>query len=181
MCGRYSIVIEGDIAEIFPTDQAPVFLKQGNGAISCEQMRWGFKKWDGSGAIINARSETLQTKSMFAGLLKTGRCVVPASGYYEWKKVNRERIKHSIKARDADQLFMAGLYREGADGREFVIITKPPCEAVADIHNRMPVMLQEVQIEQWLSGKMVPDDLVKMDVDMVAKPCDNENIQMSLF
>jgi len=183
MCGRYSVLAADGLqaTEVYPTDHAPVILRQGCEAASFECLHWGFKKWDGQGVIINARSETLQTTRMFSGLLATRRCVVPACEYYEWKKIGREKVKYFITDREGQCFFMAGLYRDGEAGREFVIITKDAFGEVAGIHARMPVILREEQMEQWLNGKLSSDDLVKMDLDMTAQPCENENMQMSLF
>jgi len=210
MCGRYSVLTEDEIIEIrevirdvslriasdswesdsfdfaspntevFPTDHAPVITGQGHGEVSFENLRWGFKKWDGKGVIINARAETLKTKGMFSRLLTVGRCVVPAGEYYEWQKSGREQIKHFIKDNEGNLLFMAGLYQEASDGREFVIITKDAYGDVTDIHDRMPVILRANQIEDWLSGKLSPDDIVKMDFNVAVTPCENEMVQLSL-
>ena len=120
MCGRYSVLTEEEIIEIReifsdifspdandknviikgkkgvdevrPTDHSTVIISQGKGMVSFQDMRWGFKHWDGKGKpIINARVETLATKSMFAPLLTAGRCVVPTGHYYEWKTEGRNR------------------------------------------------------------------------------------------
>jgi putative SOS response-associated peptidase YedK len=167
--------------EVFPTNHAPVIISGGQGAVSFENLSWGFKKWDGKGVIINARAETIQTKNMFSHLLTAGRCVVPAGEYYEWKKSGRDKIKHFMKDKEGNLLFMAGLYRETADGREFVIITKDAYGDVTDVHDRMPVILRVDQIEAWLNGKLSPDDIIKMDFNVSVKPCENECIQLSLF
>jgi len=163
--------------ETFPTNKAPVILRQRDDTMSLEILQWGFKKWDGKGVVINARVETLQTKSMFAKLLAARRCVVPASEYYEWK--NPQKLKYHIKDKDDNLLFMAGLYQDGDKGREFVIITKDATEEVARVHNRMPVLLRADHIEQWLSGKLSPDDIAKTEFDMEVEACENE--QLSLF
>ena len=167
--------------EVFPTNNAPVILAGGQGVVSFDNLRWGFKKWDGKGVIINAGAETIQTKNMFSRLLTAGRCVVPAGEYYEWKKSGREKIKHFMKDKEGNLLFMAGLYRKTADGREFVIITKDAYGDVTDIHDRMPVILRANQIEDWLCGKLSPDEITKMDYNVSAVPFENECIQLSLF
>ena len=165
--------------EIRPTNHAPVIISQGQGAVSFQNLRWGFQKWDGKGVIINARGETLETKDIFAQLLKAGRCVVPAGEYYEWKQAGREKSKHLIKNCKGNLLFMAGLYRDTDKEREFVIITKDAWGDVADIHDRMPVILQADQIEAWLTGKLSPDDIVKVGFNGTVVPCDGMLVQMS--
>ena len=206
ICGRYSVLTEDEIIEIrevirdvslriandsfdfaspntevFPADRAPVITGQGHGEVSFENLRWGFKKWDGKGVIINARAETLKTKGMFSRLLTVGRCVVPAGEYYEWQKSGREKIKHFIKDTEGNLLFITGLYQDASDGREFVIITKDAYGDVTEIHDRMPVILRANQIEDWLSGKLSPDDIVKMDFNVAVKPYEMGMIQMEFI
>jgi putative SOS response-associated peptidase YedK len=128
---------------------------------------------------------------MFKNHIARGRCVAPASGYYEWKPPDegqKKKIKHLIKDKQGNLLFMAGLWRDGKDGREFVIITKDPFGDVVGIHDRMPVMLRVDQLEPWLSGDMPIDELASLDYDCFGEPCEdtekketNGGEQMSLF
>ena len=205
MCGRYSVLTEDEIIEIRsiiaeislrmvrddmenyearsgevrPTDNSPIVASQRDG-IAFVSARFGFKKWNGKGVIINARSETIKTTRTFSGLLDAGRCVVPAGEYYEWKttadgssKKKSEKTKHFVKDSEGNLLFFAGLYRDGDDGREFVIITKEPCGEVADLHDRMPVCLRVNQIESWLNGELAPDDIAELEFNATVAPCDN--------
>ena len=125
MCGRY--FLERDISDaallriletleareegakicgdIFPTDRAPALA---DGRIL--SMRWGFARPGGGRAVINARSETAQEKAMFRG---AGRCLLPASGYYEWGGEQKRRYAF---ARPGGAIYMAGLWRREADG-----------------------------------------------------------------
>jgi len=167
--------------EVRPTDHAPVIISQGKGVVSFQDLRWGFRHWDGKGKpIINARVETLATKNMFAPLLTVGRCVVPTAEYYEWKAEGRKKVKHFISDKEGNLLFMAGLYRDTEDGREFVIITKDAQDDIREIHDRMPVILQTSQIEDWLSGKLSPDDIVKHKFNAAIALCDGELDQLTL-
>jgi putative SOS response-associated peptidase YedK len=165
----------GSSGEVRPTNLSPVLLKPGpqtaSDEVSFENLKWGFRKWDGKGVIINARAETLQSKRQFAPLLKTGRCVVPASEYYEWNRQDKAKKKHFVKDAEGNILFMAGLYQDGADGREFVIITKDAYGDVTQIHNRMPVLLRAGQIEEWLNGKLTPEAIVRLDFNVSVTPC----------
>ncbi len=197
MCGRYTVLTEDEIVEIreilqelslrivkdeftayeeavgevFPTDSAPVITGQGE-SVSFESVKWGFQKWDGSGVIINARCETIQIKGMFSKLIMGGRCVVPAGEFFEWEKLDKGKKKHFVKDKDGNILFMAGLYRDTEDGREFVIITKKATGEMKKIHDRIPVILRVDQLESWLSGKLSPDNLLKLDFDVTVTPCD---------
>jgi putative SOS response-associated peptidase YedK len=213
MCGRYTVLTEDEIieireilqdlslrivkdefleydekaGEICPSDHAPVIIKNEEG-ISFESVKWGFKKWNGSGVIINARFETITMKSTFSKCIEAGRCVVPAGEFFEWEKLASGihfagKKKHFIKDKNDNILFMAGLYHDTEDGREFVIITKKATGEMKNIHDRMPVILRVDQIESWLSGKLFPDDLEKLDFDLLVTPCEDDdgNDQLSLF
>lgn len=209
MCGRYSALTEDEIieireilkklslhivrdefleyneenGEICPTDFAPVIVKNEKG-IYFEKLKWGFKKWDDSGVIINARCETIKIRSTFSNLIKSSRCIVPTTGFFEWEKLKKGKKKHFIKDKKDNILFMAGLYRDTTDGREFVIITKKAFNEMENIHDRMPVILKEEQIEAWLSGKLSAEDLEKLDFDVKIAPHEEksyDNGQMSLF
>ncbi len=211
MCGRYTVLTEDEIigirevlknlslrivrdefleyneenGEIYPTDFAPVITKSEKG-ISFESVKWGFKKWNGSGVIINARCETIAIKSTFSSLIKAGRCVVPAGEFFEWKKLEKGKKKHFVKDRNGNILFMAGLYRDTVEGREFVIITKEATGEMKEIHDRIPVILRVNQIEDWLSGRMTPEDMEKLEYDVAVYPCEDDDNndkyeQLSLF
>jgi len=191
---NYSLRVAG---EVRPTDFAPIISKSKEG-VSFENAKFGFKHWDGNKPIINARSETISVKNMFSKLLVAGRCVIPAKEYYEWKEKTEEneasgikrkrkpqKVKHFIKDNDGNLLFFAGLYQEGKDGREFVIITKDSVGDVAVVHDRMPVILKTDQLESWLNGSLTPDDITQMDFNANVAPCEDEpksdSIQLSLF
>lgn len=207
ICGRYAVLTEDEIievrqiiqeislrlvkddldeyrpktGEVRPTDHAPVIAMKDDGVLF-ENLKWGFKKWNGSGVIINARSETLQTVDMFSKCLKAGRCVVPAGEYFEWEQLSGGKRKHHMKDKKGNLLYMAGLYRDTNEGREFVIITKNASGDAAKIHDRMPVILRVDQIEAWLSGKLAPEDITKLDFNVDAVPFEDEdNGQLSLF
>lgn len=217
MCGRYTVLTEDEIieireiikkislrivrddfdeyekpsGEICPTDFAPV-ITAGNGGISFESAKWGFKKWDSPSVIINARSETMRNKSLFSKHLETGRCVVPAGEFFEWEKLGKGKRKYYAKDRKGNILFMAGLYRDvknetEAKGyiREFVIITKNATGEIAKIHDRVPVILTVEQIEAWLTGVIGPEDVMNSEYDITVNPCENEDgntgFQISLF
>ena len=203
MCGRYSVLTEDEIVEVrqiikdislelakdslgeasteqkevAPTNTAPV-ITASNGSLAFEYAKFGFLRWDGRGVIINARAETVKEKAMFKNHIHTGRCVIPASGYFEWKNVDKKtKHKHLIKDRDGNLLFMAGLYRDSSGGREFVIITKSPHGDVTEIHDRMPVILHTDQLESWLDGSMPIDGLSSIEYDCILDPCDEASFE----
>ena len=124
--------------------------------------------------MINARSETLTLKPSFRPLLAAHRCVIPVDGYYEWKTVgvstNVKQPKQPYFIRSADELplAIAGLWTTWRDphlGGEIVrscaLITTSPNESLAAIHDRMPCILDEPEIGEWLSADEPPLHLLR--------------------
>ncbi|MDD4311253.1 MAG: SOS response-associated peptidase, partial [Eubacteriales bacterium] len=141
--------------EVFPTDQVAALDATGTRA-----MRWGFARFDGKGKVINARSETALEKTMFrapmmtqAGLPQAGRCLIPASAYFEWETRDKQKIKYKLRPAEEGLFTFAGLYRSesGSDTPVFVILTAPASEGISFIHDRMPLILPPEQREAWLN------------------------------
>ncbi len=184
MCGRYYIADEdtaeelrqiieevnrrssgGDrpvktAGEIFPTDLVPVLANNKNMQPAAFAMEWGYTLPDGR-RIINARSETAHEKGMFKDGLKNRRCLIPASGYFEWEKREKEKIKYDIRPAGNGTLYMAGLYRIEGNKAVFTILTREPAESIAFIHDRMPVILPDDMRDDWLNPKYDAADVMK--------------------
>ncbi len=166
MCGRYYIEIDNEelqsivaaverktaikTGEIYPTNTVPVLSHTGD----MTAMRWGFPKFDGKGEIINARSETATEKNMFKKPMVEGRCLIPASWYYEWEKQGSKKVKYSLFSSDTQPLWFAGLSRTDYKTGEslFVILTRPAWLGISFIHDRMPVILPKEKHDEWLFG-----------------------------
>lgn len=134
--------------EIFPTDKAPVLIQQ-QGIIMPEAVKWGFPAFKSKGVIINARSETVQEKPMFRKSLFTKRCVIPSTGFYEWSHDGKKQ-KYLFNLPESKALYMAGLYNEFNGENRFVILTTDANSSMAEIHNRMPVVLDRDEVQQWV-------------------------------
>jgi putative SOS response-associated peptidase YedK len=111
--------------------------------------------------IINARAETISQRPSFRHLLKSNRCLVPATGFFEWKKDGHRKTPFYIRMRDSRLFAFAGLYDiwhdpAGNNGATCTIITTGPNELVAPIHNRMPVILDRDDETRWLSVESLP-------------------------
>lgn len=134
--------------EIFPADTVPVRTASGY-----QIMRWGFQtnKRD----VINARSETALEKPMFRQSMIERRCLVIASGYYEWKhEPGGRKTKYEFFLPDASLLYLAGCYRieRGPSDCSFVILTREATPEFSSIHDRMPVVFTGEQAEAWLGA-----------------------------
>jgi putative SOS response-associated peptidase YedK len=109
---------------------------------------------------INARAETLSEKPSFKELLQNRRCIVPASGFFEWKKEGKKKIPFYLHLPKNPLFAFAGLYDSWAnpDGKllfTYTIITTEPNELIAKIHNRMPSILLPEHEDRWLSKSLL--------------------------
>ena len=140
--------------EVFPSESVAALDAGGPRA-----MQWGFARFDGKGKIINARSETALEKSMFRAPMlageqaQTGRCLIPATGYFEWETREKQKIKYKLRPAQEGMFTFAGLYRSemGAKTPVFVILTAPAAEGISFIHDRMPLILPPEQRQAWLN------------------------------
>lgn len=109
--------------------------------------------------IINARAETLMQKPAFKKLLSGKRCVIIATGYYEWQALANKKIPNFIFLKDEPIFVFAGLWDKFPNGEDdelsecATIITCNSTEKISHIHNRMPVILTKDNIEDWLSER----------------------------
>lgn len=187
MCGRYAlsapvqrIVDYFTVREFFedeagpdlrpryniaPTQRAPV-IRLAEGERVLQMMRWGFvPHWAKDPAAlkshpINARAEKASRSPMFRDAFRHHRCLVPATGFYEWRKRGKGQPKqpYLIRREDERPFAFAGLcsFRPEADDEAlaatFTILTTEPNELVRPIHDRMPVILPEDRWQRWLSA-----------------------------
>lgn len=127
-------------------------------------MRWGLvpswaKDMSGSAAMINARSETAATKPAFRDPLRLRRCLVPADGFYEWKKQGGLRQPYCFEVNGGELFAFAGLWDGWKDGtgnwiRTCSILTTTPNAVTSLIHDRMPVIVGRDDYDLWLDPGM---------------------------
>jgi putative SOS response-associated peptidase YedK len=186
MCGRYSLLCIDDLGRRFrvtnpalgfrshfnivPASEQPVVLQDNGNTIV--PMRWGLipswaKDLSIGHRLINARAETLSERPAFRHLLKSRRCLVPASGFFEWETWGNRKAPYYIRLRNAPLFAFAGLYDtwKGQDGSvilSYTIITTRPNELVAQVHDRMPAILLPEYEERWVAqAPLGPDDLAR--------------------
>jgi putative SOS response-associated peptidase YedK len=127
-------------------------------------------------ATFNARAETVTTKPFFRGVFKRKRCLIPVSGYYEWEDRPDGKQPWYFTARDGSPaLTIAGLWDEWKDPetkaplKSCTMIITEPNEFVAEVHDRMPVLLTEEQFDPWLSGEAGVEYLKPVSNDFLQK------------
>jgi putative SOS response-associated peptidase YedK len=186
MCGRYATTrVAADLGELFdaldetgdellpdynvaPTDPVPVVrLKTGTGARVLSVARWGlvpaWAKDPRQGAkMINARAETVATSSAYARAFRSRRCLVPADGWYEWRRTPDGRGKQAyfMTPERGRGLTFAGLWAASSTGAlSCTVVTTAAVGRFASVHDRMPLLLPAERWADWLAGPR-PEELL---------------------
>jgi putative SOS response-associated peptidase YedK len=176
MCGRYTLrtSLSKVVAEfharlatqlplrynIAPNQQILVIRESEDGnSREAVPLRWGLvPRWakdPGIGnQLINARSETVASKPAFADSFRNRRCLIPADGFYEWKRAGRDKQPHFIQMEDGRPFAFAGLWEHWEGQGEIIescaVLTTAANDVVAPLHNRMPVILDAGDYDLWL-------------------------------
>jgi putative SOS response-associated peptidase YedK len=190
VCGRFSLGAASDVlAEIFDLDEAPVLAPRYNiapsqavaivravdGKRQLEMMHWGLiPSWDREPTVgyrmINARAESAAEKPAYRRALRERRCLVLADGFYEWQRRGSGRKRpHYITRRDRRPFAIAGLWERWRDPQRAdaapllscTLLTTAPNELVAELHDRMPVILDGADHPLWLDPEVREADRVK--------------------
>lgn len=186
MCGRY--YIDDDTADeihriakntgfsvrtgdIRPSETAVVF-NQRSGKLVAENMVWGYPGYQGKNLLINARSEGILERRTFQDDILTRRCVIPAKGFYEW---SAQKEKYWFED-GSPILFLAGCFNSQG---KFVIITTSANASVAPIHSRMPLLLSEEELEEWLFDEELMKAVLKKTPQLLNRRTKYE--QLSFF
>ncbi len=148
-----------------------------------DALQWGlvpfWAKDDRIGSrMINARAETVAEKPAYRAAFKRRRCLLPASGYYEWKKQENGKTPHYISMADGRPIAMAGLWEEwnspeGELLHTCTIITTEASKRVAPVHHRMPAILDDASQRRWLETD--PDERAALQALLV--PYDGDDLQ----
>ena len=176
MCGRFSATFSfrdikvrwnlyGDLEfaphyNIAPSQSVPVIVKSDRGN-EAKLMKWGLvPSWAPDPSIgnrmINARAETLLEKPSFKRLVSERRCIIPADGFYEWRREGNRKVSVWIHLKKKEPFAFAGLWNEWRDRDSrnvldtFTIITTDPNPLMRPIHDRMPVIYDREMGHQWL-------------------------------
>lgn len=181
MCGRYTLTSSGEeVADLFalldippipqrynlaPTQEAAVVRVPEPGATrELSFLRWGLiPAWAKDAKIgngmINARAESAAEKPAYRSSFKKQRCLIPTSGFYEWKKEGKAKQPFLIRRKDQRPFAFAGLWARWRDPEKgpidtFTILTTDANEHVRGLHDRMPVILGREDFDLWLDPKV---------------------------
>ncbi|MHA2029663.1 MAG: SOS response-associated peptidase [Candidatus Kariarchaeaceae archaeon] len=178
MCGRFSQVIGVDILldrfniqeleanvtnryNVAPMTLVPIVIEENKIRI-LRDMQWGFlpfwaKTKKGVNRPINAKIETVAQKGMFRDSFTKHRCIIPITGFYEWRKLETRKQPYYIKLKSNEIIALAGIfstwYHDDTLIRSFAILTTEPNDLISPIHNRMPVILNNENEAMWLSSQ----------------------------
>lgn len=154
---------EFSFGEIRPSDLAAALASDRKGLRAVFPMRWGFS---GRSLLLNARIETAAEKPTFRECFERRRCALPASWYFEWEHVRdgngrvRTGPRYRIRPRGERVTWLCGLYRIEEGLPVFVILTREPGEEISFIHDRMPLILPEERIDEWIRPDRDPSGLM---------------------
>src|SRR5512134_312269 len=200
MCGRYAlhaqpevIALQFGLAEapkglrarynIAPSQPAPVIRQETEGRRELVLMRWGLvphwsKEPKTSYSTINAMAETVDTKPAYRTAFRRRRCLVPASGWFEWQATPRGKQPWYYRPKEGELLAFAGLWERWGEGEEafdsYTIIVTDANDVARPIHNRMPVVLGRDTYESWLDPGATDPAAVKP----LLVPCPTEWLEV---
>lgn len=182
MCGRYTLTTkdfrkhfgaeQGTLEfspsyNVAPTQAVPVILNL-SGARTVTPARWGLiPSWTRDIAhmkanLFNARSETASEKASFKGPLRYKRAIIPADGFYEWKRDGSHKTPYYIQLAGGEPIGFAGLYDVYKDELlSCTILTTSPNDLMATLHDRMPVILSPTDYDRWLDPTVTDPDEVQ--------------------
>lgn len=185
MCGRYTLITEAtelagrfevDVTKNYdklynaaPSELLPVITSANRGGFSF--FYWGLiPGWSNNKSIslklINARAETIMEKPSFKTALSQRRCLVPADGFYEWKRVSKKgKVPYRFMINNNEPFAFAGLWDEFEDDKgemmhTFTIITTEPNDVTKEVHDRMPAILTQEAEKLWLDESASDIDLL---------------------
>ncbi len=183
MCGRYTLAAtEDELVEVFdvpppdfqwhpryniaPGQDAPV-VAQGREGRRAALLRWGLlPPWaeEVGRGFVNARAETVASKPAFRQAFRRRRCLVPADGFYEWKKEGGAKLPYWFHPRDGGLMAFAGIWQtwsrgEGDPLHTYAVLTTDANADVRSVHHRMPVIVPGDAYGVWLDPKADPEEL----------------------
>lgn len=172
--------------DIRPSEPAPVIIgkdtksvtSQSHMELVSEIMNWGFPQYDRKGLLINARAETVLQKKTFRDSILHRRCLIPARHFYEW---DASKSKVTCCRPDSSVIYMAGFYQNFQGQNRFIIITTEANDSLKRIHGRMPLILEQDELENWLFADNCLEFLLNKTPVMLKHEQEYEQLTLPLF
>lgn len=156
------------MGEIFPSDHAPALIERG-GKIIALPACFGFPGFTGGKPILNARSETAAEKKTFADSLRSCRMIIPATGFFEWSHYSGDKTKYLLTADSMRTIYMCAIYKVIDGDYRFVILTRSANESMAELHDRMPVIIGERDVRPYLESWSAAQALIASASPVLSK------------
>lgn len=171
MCGRMNVIAAPltaylgeqlgiqfkteDNADLRPTQRVDT-LMWNNDSATVQQIptRWGIQPAWATKILINAQVESAATKRTFKQAFTHSRCLIPVTGYYEWRTEDGQKTKYHFSSADGHPLFMGGLVFKGESHPQLVSLTIAPNDKCAEYHHRMPFFVTTETIDYWLTSSV---------------------------
>ncbi|WP_058912062.1 SOS response-associated peptidase family protein [Entomohabitans teleogrylli] len=195
MCGRFAqagtreeyLSLIAEESPDIPYDPVPIgrynvapgtkvlLLNERDGKLQLDPVYWGYAPaWWDKPPLINARSETAATSRMFRPLLEHGRAVVPADGWFEWKKEDGKKQPYFIHRKDGQPIYMAAIGRapfdHGDEHEGFMIVTAVAGNGLVDIHDRRPMVLTPAAARDWMRQRVTRQEAEDIMRDEMLPP-----------
>ncbi len=167
MCGRFALdtppqklaehfKLSGEISfhaswNIAPSNKICIISADQQGTRTLRTQRWGITPSWSNKMMTNARGETIAEKPSFRSAFKARRCIIPASGFYEWRTEGKVKHPFYISLKTGEPMAFAGIWETLGGMESCCIITTSPNTIMEPIHDRMPVILDADNWAQWLS------------------------------
>ncbi|PTB90410.1 DUF159 family protein [Pseudidiomarina aestuarii] len=188
MCGRMNVIAAPltaylgeqlgiqfktqDNTDLRPTQRIDTLMwNQTTESIQQVPTRWGIQPTWATKLLINAQVETAAVKPTFKRAFTQSRCMIPVSGYYEWRTEEGRKVKYLFESSHNSPLFMGGLVFHGQQHPELVSLTIAPNETCAEYHHRMPFFVSIDDIDYWFTSPVeqlepllqpLPDSAIKV-------------------
>ncbi len=166
---KYEPKVKTEQHIFYPTQAAPVIIEVG-GDRRLGTMQWGF---GGKPPLFNSRAETIHAKVTFKDAFEKRRCIIPATGFYEWsektdtKKDPKKKDRYKIEMPNQEIMHMAGIYTKTTDESgqlkwQFSVVTREANADMGIIHHRMPLMLSVNDLSTWMDSQTPLSDLKEL-------------------
>ena len=162
--GMKSLAVIGRSTPLYGNGSAEHGEQAGDAGLSTEFLLWGFPGFDKGKLLINARAESVRDRPTFADSYAERRCVLPAAGFYEW---DRKKEKVIFTVPESKILYLAGIYRPYGEEKRFVVLTREANASMAEVHDRMPLILSRAEVRPWVSGVSEADNILAKTLPML--------------